>query len=57
MSRIDHVVVADERDPESEGMRLGRRARDRYGTVLHRHRRRQRTVYTSYLKLLKEVCR
>jgi len=54
--RIDRVVVADERDPDSEGMQLGRRhgveqapfflVEDETGAV---------RIYTVFFRFLKEV--
>lgn len=56
MGRIDRVVVADERDPDSEGMQLARRhevdaapfflVEDDGGAV---------RVYTVYLRFVREV--
>ena len=55
MSRIDRVVVADERDEASEGMRLARRHEvDRAPFFLVRDGERT-TVYTVYLKFVREV--
>ena len=55
MSRIDRVVVADERDETSEGMRLARRHnvdRAPFFIVLSDERT---TVYTVYLKFVRDV--
>lgn len=55
MSRIDRVVVADERDEGSQGMRLARRHevdRAPFFVVLNAERT---TVYTVYLKFVREV--
>jgi hypothetical protein len=54
--RIDRMVIADERDPESEGRRLGAR----YGVAqapffIVRPSDGQAIVYTAFLKFLKEV--
>jgi len=55
-ARIDRVVIADERDPDSEGMRLGAV----YGVerapffIVHGDGG-QEIVYTMFLKFLKEV--
>ena len=53
--RLDEVVVADERDPDSKGMRLARELgvdRAPFFVVVTDH---ATTVYTVYLKLLREV--
>ncbi len=55
MSRIDRVVVADERDEGSEGMRLARRHgvdRAPFFVVLNEERT---TVYTVYLKFVRDL--
>ncbi len=55
MARITEVVIADERDAASEGMRLaselGVDAAPFFVVTAHG----TRTVYTSYVKVLKEV--
>ena len=55
-SRIDAVVLADERDPRSEGMVLA----VRHGVSLApffvvTDDRGRTTIYTSYLKLVREI--
>lgn len=55
-ARIERVAIADERDPESEGMRLGAA----YGVeqapfFIVRGDDGQEIVYTSFLKFRKEV--
>jgi hypothetical protein len=53
--RIGRVVIADERDPDSEGMRLAAElgvASAPFFIVVQGGRR---VVYTSYVQLLKEV--
>ena len=55
MPRIDRVVVADERDDSSEGMRLARRHdvdRAPFFVVLTDERT---TIYTVYLKFVRDV--
>ncbi len=55
ISRIDRVVVADERDARSEGMRLARRHevdRAPFFLVLNED---ITTVYTVYLKFVRDV--
>lgn len=54
--RIDNVVIADERQPDSEGMRLARQ----YGVdaapfFLVEQEHAPARVYTVYLRFLKEV--
>jgi hypothetical protein len=55
MSRIDHVAIADERAPDSEGMRLAAELGVDVAPFFIVTRDGSRTVYTSYVKLLKEV--
>lgn len=56
MPRIDRVVVADERDAQSEGMRLAAELGVDAAPFFVVHRGDgSRAVYTSYVKLLKEV--
>ncbi len=55
MSRIDRVVLADERDPESEGMHLASELGVEAAPFFVVTTGSQRTVYTSYVTLLKEV--
>jgi len=59
ISRIDRVVVADERDPESEGMRLAVRhevARAPFFIVEDPDDEgSSTTVYTVYLRFVREV--
>ena len=55
MGRIDRVVVADERDPESEGMRLAAELGVDAAPFFVVDDDGARTVYTSYVKLLKEI--
>lgn len=55
MSRVDRVVVADERDEDSEGMCLARRHEvDRAPFFLVRNEEIT-TVYTVYLKFVRDV--
>ena len=55
MERIDHVAVADEREPDSEGMRLARR----YGVVVAPFFLVQEagttTIHTVYFRFINEV--
>lgn len=56
MARIHRTVVADERDPASEGMRLAAELGvDQAPFFVVEGGAGGRTVYTSYVKLLKEV--
>ena len=55
LERIDRVVIADERDPESEGMRLAAELGVDAAPFFIVAESDRRTVYTSYLKLLAEV--
>jgi hypothetical protein len=56
MSRIDRVVIADERDATSEGMRLAAELGiDTAPFFIVVTTSGDRTFYTSYVKLLKEV--
>lgn len=56
LSRIDRIVTADERDPESEGMRLAReRNVDRAPFFLVRDENGNKQAYTVYFRFLKEV--
>jgi hypothetical protein len=54
-SRIDRVVVADERDADSEGMRMAAELGVDAAPFFVVERGGERTIYTSYVKLLKEV--
>ncbi|MDQ3364153.1 MAG: hypothetical protein M3680_01815 [Myxococcota bacterium] len=55
MARIDEVVIADERDPASEGMRLATELGVDAAPFFIVTANGARTVYTSYVKVLKEV--
>jgi hypothetical protein len=56
MGRIDHVVVADERDPESAGMLLARRhGVDLAPFFIVERDDGTEQVYTIYFRLLREV--
>jgi hypothetical protein len=55
MPRIDRVVIADERDPSSEGMTLGAELGVDAAPFFIVDAGGTRTIYTSYVKLLKEV--
>lgn len=55
MARIDHVAIADERDPTSEGMRLAARHDVSLAPFFVVEDGEQTTVYTVYLRFAKEV--
>ncbi len=55
MSRIDRVVIADERDDQSEGMKLAAELSVDAAPFFIVEDGGNRTIYTSYVKLLKEV--
>lgn len=55
MSRIDRVVNADERDASSEGMVLAATLGVDAAPFFIVDAKGTRTIYTSYVKLLKEV--
>lgn len=56
MSRIDRVVVADERDPSSEGMEIARQHNvERAPFFVVEKEGEDAQVYTVYLKFVKEV--
>jgi len=55
MARIDHVAIADERDPDSEGMKLAAELGIDAAPFFVVTTNGARTVYTSYVKVLKEV--
>ncbi len=55
MARIDHTVIADERDPGSEGMRLAAELSVDAAPFFIVTEGDRRTVYTSYMKLVKDV--
>jgi hypothetical protein len=55
MSRIDEVIIADERAPDSAGMRLAAELGVDAAPFFIVTANGSRTVYTSYLKLIKEV--
>ena len=55
MSRIDRVVVADERDDDSEGMRLARRHEVGRAPFFLVRNDETTTVYTVYLKFVRDV--
>jgi len=56
MSRIDEIVVADERDPQSSGIALARQyAVDRAPFFVVEQDGKSPQVYTIYMKFLKEV--
>lgn len=55
LARIDEVVIADERNPESRGMQLAARHAVAVAPFFLVERSGQTTVYTIYLKFAKEV--
>lgn len=57
MPRIDRIVIADERVPDSEGMRLAAELGVDTAPFFIVTTNGARTVYTSYIKLLNEVLR
>jgi len=55
-SRIDQVIIADERDPDSAGMRLAAQYNvERAPFFLVEEVGKSSRIYTVYLKFLKEV--
>ena len=58
MQAIDRVVIADERDPQSEGMVLARRyGVNRAPFFIAEEGRNRARVYTIYFVFIKEVLR
>lgn len=56
MDRIDHVVIADERDPQSEGMRLAAEHKvDLAPFFIVQDEEGEVQIYTIYFQFLKEV--
>ena len=55
MASIDHVAVADEREPASEGMELARRHGVEVAPFFLVEENSQTAVYTIYFKFVKEV--
>ena len=55
MTKIDHVAVADEREPNSEGMQLARRHGVDVAPFFLVEQNRTTIVYTVYFKFVKEV--
>ncbi len=55
LARIDRVVVADERDEDSEGMRLARRHQVQLAPFFLVDNGGATTVYTVYLKFVREI--
>lgn len=54
--RIDNIAIADERDPDSEGMQLARKHQvDRAPFFIVKDEQGQTRIYTIYFQLLKEV--
>lgn len=58
LDRIDHIAVADERDPDSEGMQLANRYQiERAPFFIVEEPGREPRVYTVFMRFLKEVLR
>lgn len=56
ISRINDIVIADERDPDSSGMHLARKhGVDRAPFFIIRDNQGNEEVYTVYFRFLKEV--
>jgi hypothetical protein len=56
LSKIDRIVIADERDSETEGMRLAAKHAVTYAPFfIVREENGEERIYTVYLKFLKEV--
>jgi hypothetical protein len=56
MARIDQVVVADERDPASEGMAIAKRHNvNRAPFFMVEQEGKEAAIYTVYFKFVKEV--
>lgn len=56
MDRIDQIVIADENDPQSEGMQLAREHNvDVAPFFIVEHDNGDTDIYTVYFKFLKEV--
>lgn len=56
ISRIDAVVIADERDPQSEGMLLATKYNvDRAPFFIVEREGEEAVIYTVYMKFVKEV--
>jgi len=56
LDRIDQIVVADERDPDSEGMLLARKYKVEQAPFFVVEEDKQLTkIYTVYFKFVKEV--
>ncbi|MBM2829359.1 MAG: hypothetical protein HW411_149 [Gammaproteobacteria bacterium] len=54
--RIDKIIIADERDPESEGMRLAAQYKvDRAPFFIVEEKDKLPRIYTVYFRFLKEV--
>jgi hypothetical protein len=56
MARIDEILIADERDPQSPGMQLAKRYQvDRAPFFVVEKPGQEAQIYTVYLKFVKEV--
>lgn len=55
-NRIDHIIIADERDPESEGMRLAAQYEvERAPFFIVEEEDKPPRIYTVYFRFLKEI--
>jgi hypothetical protein len=55
LRRIDRILIADERDPNSEGMRLAHALKVDHAPFFVVENSGETIVYTVFLKFLKEV--
>ncbi len=56
INSIDRTVIADERDPDSEGMQLAKQYQaERAPFFIVEHDNDETTIYTVYLKFVNEV--
>lgn len=55
MQKIDRVIIADERDIESEGMRIARQFNVSLAPFFVVKTDLKTTIYTVYLKFVREV--
>ena len=56
MNRIDHVVIADERNPESEGMKLAQLHKaERAPFFIVQEENKPVRIYTVYFQFVKEI--
>lgn len=58
IDRIDQIIIADERDPSSEGMQIAERySVDRAPFFMVEEAGEEAKIYTVYFKFLKEILR